>query len=63
MHANRKEVMWLERLIKWIEFVIEHEELEERSRDDDYILGRLVALEQVKRIIEIFELGGDKDEE
>ena len=55
--------MWLERLIKWIEFVIEHEELEERSNDDDYILGQLVALEQVKRIIEIFELGGDRDEE
>ena len=53
----------MERLIKWIKFVIEHEELEERSNDDDYILGQLVALEQVKRIIEIFELGGDKDEE
>ena len=55
--------MWLERLIKWIEFVIEHEELEERSNGDDYILGQLAALEQVKRMIEIFELGGDKDEE
>ena len=53
----------MEKLIKWIEFVIEHEELEERSCDDDYILGQLIALEQVKRIIEIFELGGDKDEE
>lgn len=49
--------------MKWINYIIEHEELEERSNDDDYILGQLIALEQVKRIIEIFELGGDKDEE
>lgn len=53
----------MEKLVKWIDYIIEHEELEERSNDDDYILGQLIALEQVKRIIEIFELGGDKDEE
>lgn len=53
----------MERLIKWIEFIIEHEELEERSRDDDYILGQLIALEQVKQIIKIFELGGGRGEE
>ena len=55
--------MQLEKLVKWIDYIIKYEELEERSNDDDYILGQLIALEQVKRIIEIFELGGDKDEE